>query len=67
MAKLKPCPFCGGKAVIACLHKRFVRGLREFVSPVYVRCSVCGATSPVNWVVENSIEAWNRRADNADK
>ena len=32
---------------------------------VYAKCEVCGATTAVKETMENAIEAWNRRADNA--
>lgn len=59
---LKPCPFCGGKAVLAVDN-----GFR-------VLCSKCGAQTEkrfdsyngltdVSCVVLEAIDAWNRRAD----
>lgn len=47
--ELKPCPFCGGKAVAP--------------SEMYhhVSCSKCGATG-ANWAeYDSAIEAWNTR------
>lgn len=60
--KLKPCPFCGGKAVL------FVDG------GVRVMCTECSASSKVSkdsitvkrisgGATESVIRAWNRRAD----
>lgn len=59
---LKPCPFCGGEAERAHLRKRWHSALGWY-RPVYIRCKVCGATSPVKITVENAREAWNRRAE----
>ncbi len=48
--KLKPCPFCGGKA-------------RHFECLEYVvKCLDCDAEGPIRETVEAAIEAWNRRA-----
>ena len=57
--KLKPCPFCGGKA-----------SLNDNSSCSYVCCEKCGATgesfnmSKKYSSDEKAAEAWNRRADN---
>ncbi len=48
--KLKPCPFCGGKAEI--------EGERIF----WVSCQECCAESNSFIELEEAIEAWNRRA-----
>lgn len=57
MEKLKPCPFCGGKAEYM---EHFVNGDPER----FISCSKCDASSPttsnyVDW--EDSIKAWNKR------
>lgn len=60
MDKLKPCPFCGGKA------RMFVYG------GVRVICSECYSGTTIftdnaecdSAAVETVIEAWNRRVDN---
>lgn len=52
MPELKPCPFCGGKAI-------YVRDHCD-----YVHCSKCDATGPGAHIVggENKwVEAWNTR------
>ena len=57
--KLKPCPFCGGKAKIQ----------SERVA-VYIKCKECGATSGIVEVSakycanDKLAEKWNRRTDN---
>ncbi|MGN1303761.1 MAG: Lar family restriction alleviation protein [Oscillospiraceae bacterium] len=56
--KLKPCPFCGGKAV-----------LTDDICSV-VKCVECGAESGMFKISkeyssdEKAAEAWNRRTDN---
>lgn len=51
-AKLKHCPFCGGKPVI---YKSVLNRM------VWVVCSECSATSLSSFSEETVIEAWNRR------
>lgn len=60
--ELKPCPFCGGNAVLD--HYNTEPGLS------YIRCEKCGLES-VRFVKsfevasdEQAIKFWNRRADN---
>lgn len=50
--KLKPCPFCGEKAVKL--------GGNVF----WVRCCECGAETATYTSTRQAEEAWNRRADN---
>lgn len=62
--KLKPCPFCGGKAHIE--EKVTLGGS----SIVWVECESCGARLPDIYVKssycanDKAAEAWNRRANN---
>ena len=50
---LKPCPFCGGEAVVCEYPDE---------SMVYVKCSACGAMSgTVQATYEKADENWNRR------
>ena len=70
MSKLKPCPFCGGDAII---DKYPVRGYEPAIS-FEVRCSVCGQRransyfdtvyKSERWARKKAIEAWNERASN---
>lgn len=53
--KLKKCPFCGTKNVIAA---------GGTATPPFVRCNDCGATGPTRQTYEEAIEAWNRRTKN---
>lgn len=62
MSKLKPCPFCGGEAIM-----RHISSIMDVFS--YVTCTRCGVQSP-NFKVsseyasdDKAAEAWNRRAN----
>lgn len=50
--KLKPCPFCGGKA-------EFFED--EFFCRYSVICTECGAKTTVYCVKQDAIDAWNWR------
>ncbi len=56
MTKLKPCPFCGGKAI-----------LLDASYPYWVVCDDCGARvrghrGVGDEGIKASIEAWNKRS-----
>ena len=62
MAELKPCPFCGGDALLS--HDY------EGIGSSYVRCRKCGLES-IRFIRsfeiasdDRAVEFWNRRADN---
>ena len=61
MDKLKPCPFCGGKAVMETFTTSFEK------HPRYrVRCTEKGCRVALDWdwfEEEAAQEAWNRRND----
>ena len=59
MVKLKPCPFCGGKAKL----KTFTMGTFKKRKFVYVECCVCGNRTYVDREPDSVEEAWNRRAE----
>ena len=59
MAELKPCPFCGGEAVL------IDNGCFVDVSCKNFHCRGW-ADSLMFKTKEEAIEAWNRRADNKD-
>lgn len=59
MPDLKPCPFCGGTAVM----QTFTTSL-EKVPRFRVRCSSCWCmTDWDDWTVESAAEKWNQRKD----
>ena len=62
MPDLKPCPFCGGEALLD--HDY------EGMGASYVRCKKCGLES-IRFIKsfecasdDRAVEFWNRRADN---
>lgn len=55
---LKPCPFCGGEARISDYKTEY-----DTDSFWAVECSNCYAKSDTRIYDEQSIEAWNTRAD----
>lgn len=54
MTELKPCPFCGGPAVL--VRDEPTEGF------CFVECGWCGAHGP-NTDEQHAIADWNRRAD----
>lgn len=63
MEAVKPCPFCGGKARIV-QNDPLMKGEKKF----YVFGVICNECDAHFWknTEEEAIEAWNRRADNAE-
>ena len=51
--KLKPCPFCGGEAMLR------NRGMN---TQNYVVCENCGAVSKITETEADAIKAWNKRS-----
>jgi restriction alleviation protein, Lar family len=56
--ELKPCPFCGGKAILTGIEANY------FATRCFVICDNCHASSKRCKNKEAAAEAWNRRADN---
>ena len=58
MSELKPCPFCGGRAIMVYLQYSGYR---------YVRCEgECCEQSMTYETTEEAIYKWNRRADRGE-
>ncbi|MBQ6232824.1 MAG: Lar family restriction alleviation protein [Clostridia bacterium] len=56
MTKLKPCPFCGGEAVLEDCGPYYGEGR------FFVRCSKCDIVQEHLWATkQTAIKAWNRR------
>lgn len=62
MIKLKPCPFCGGKAA---MERHIFNGLTDTYG---VKCTLCGAQIRQFYDTQDqAAEQWNRREnDNGD-
>lgn len=58
MTKLKPCPFCGGKAETD-YGNDYNCGLLGHTWTV--SCSKCGVSKVCNKTEEDAIKEWNRR------
>lgn len=58
--KLKPCPFCGGKASISS-DTEATRDSQGRLWAFTVVCDSCCATSGLTYSPERATEAWNRR------
>lgn len=67
--ELKPCPFCGGKAIIDEYVQMFGHG--DFVKCHYVECERCMARSNEipefrfsrEVCIDKAVMCWNRRAE----
>lgn len=69
--KLKPCPFCGGRAYLEARHRAFINAQTTRVA--YVRCTKCnarteriplekyGKTSRSTEAESEAVKAWNAR------
>lgn len=70
--ELKPCPFCGGEAVL--IKRSACVGHGDYCNEFFVTCKKCHARGDVfddylcelhEKLAREATEAWNRRADNA--
>jgi Lar family restriction alleviation protein len=59
--KLKPCPFCGGKALLGFSRDEFLNE-RHFV--ICENVIECGCLTQYCNNKDNAIKRWNRRAEN---
>ena len=64
-AKLKPCPFCGGKAAVLLNPQYYFSdaGQIQHRQKLFYRiaCHACGALTQLMETKQEAIEAWNRR------
>ncbi|MBQ1959760.1 MAG: Lar family restriction alleviation protein [Firmicutes bacterium] len=60
--KLKPCPFCGGEAVIS-VDTDAITDTEGRVWAYTAVCNKCAASSGLTFTVEKAIEVWNKRVD----
>lgn len=64
LEKLKPCPFCGGKATTSEIHED--NGMPEIYYREYnyyiVECKKCGVSLVNCYDMDRAIKTWNRRA-----
>ena len=63
MAKLKPCPFCGNEAKVTHVKNKHFFRIQD--SYPFVKCNVCGASTPLKYTEDEVITAWNRRVNDA--
>lgn len=61
--KLKPCPFCGGKAAV--IKHTFIGYGEDYYQPVCLDCNASKADYRYR-TEEDAINAWNRRAIEAE-
>ena len=60
--KLKPCPFCGGEAVIS-VDTDAITDTEGRVWAYTAVCNKCAASSGLTFTVEKAIEVWNKRTE----
>lgn len=62
--KLKPCPFCGGEAVIHTVepHKHLFVAMPAYGGGTFIECSVCTCAMSGR-TEQETIEAWNTRGE----
>ena len=56
--KLKPCPFCGGRAALVSIKVRFGIGCRGHC----VKCVTCNAASDLHLGPHAAVAAWQLRS-----
>lgn len=56
---LKPCPFCGGEAVLT-------NNFCSFKEWAFVRCQTCGSATKIANDTSQAAEIWNKRVEEKD-
>lgn len=66
--ELKPCPFCGGKAVIEVieLHRHIICKMPVYKGGAFIECTECGCAISGETETE-ATEKWNRRLNDPEK
>ena len=59
--KLKPCPFCGGKAKASIIFETIDSQKKQYLWRVI--CHTCGSSSAYDFAEEKVVEKWNTRAE----
>ena len=61
MSELKPCPFCGGEAILK--HHATRELFRKQLQYSYVQCCTCNIRTEIVHTDAEAIIKWNRRAE----
>lgn len=63
--ELKPCPFCGSKAIIRVIdpHTHIFSDMPDCDGSTFIECANCTCVIS-GGTRQEAAEAWNRRADN---
>lgn len=66
--ELKPCPFCGGKAVIEVIepHKHIICKMPVYKGGAFIECTECECAISGETETE-ATEKWNRRMNDPEK
>lgn len=73
MSDLKPCPFCGGEAIVSHVEahshtpalKMLIPDIDDAEDTYWPECAGCGAQRPGRNTREDAIASWNTRSDHA--
>lgn len=75
MSKLRPCPFCGGRASThyVSAESMLMAEMGRLSVPPIIRCESCGAVVSFDdrrhrgMTIEGASDMWNRRANECDR
>ncbi len=64
MKELRPCPFCGGKAVLFRIepHTHQIAKMPDYEGGVFIECSKCGVFI-IGESRKETVDKWNSRAN----